>query len=1012
MIVTSRLGSFSQPASSEQSARVLRILEDYMAVLERGGRPDPEGLLARHPDLADVLAVYLQDLEQLHVAAVNLRDSLPSKAGRTAPDPIPETECLGDFQIVREIGRGGMGIVYEAEQLSLGRRVALKVLPLAAALDPKQLQRFQVEAHAAACLHHTNIVPIHAVGCERGVPFYAMQLIEGRSLADLIRELRQLDGLDPATSGGAAGETAVYEPVVKPREPTTLPRLTPASPSGSSTRSRTYICTVARMGIQAAEALEHAHQRGVLHRDIKPANLLLDPQGTLWVTDFGLARLPGDVSLTATGDLLGTLRYMSPEQSLGKRALIDGRTDIYSLGVTLYELLTLQPAFDGKDRQAVLRQIADDEPRPVRRVNPSVPADLETILHKAIAKEPHSRYATAQELADDLRRFLEQKPIRARRPTVGEQVVKWGRRHPSVVVSTLIVLLLTSVGLTSGMVLIDRQRHKALTQQRRAETHLLQAREAVDQMLTEVGQDTLSRVPHMEPVRRALLEKALAFYEKFLVQEGDDPSIRLEAGRAYRRVGDIRRLLGQHDRACEAYRSSIAIMSELAGSRPSDLDCRRDLAASHKNLGHSLSTLGKPTDAEFEYRRASELRWDILERSSGNPDDRLAWAQDQGNLGLFYDNLGRFREAKETLRPVRDALERLADDFPTEPRYQSSLGGTLNNCALVAMNQDELIEARTLLEQADAHQQAALRVDPRNLQYRAFARNHQEMLAVVLKRLGKRDEAERILRQCISIGEGLASDFPLVPSYRAELAGSYGNLGELLREMGRDRREEASRVLDRAEKLFQSLVAEYPGVPDYRRDLARTDNNRGILLRNAQRWKDAEQSYQSGIGLGEALVAADPSNAADKKNLATWKESLAQLLAYFPGTPVYDPPRAVKLAQEAIKLVPERASYRKTLGKALYRAGNWRASIDAMEEAMHCKDGGKLDPTDRFLMAMAHWRLGEKDTARTQFHEATAEMAKHESQDEVSLRLRDQAAALFGLAGGTPTEVKESNHSK
>ncbi len=175
-----------------------------MAVLERGGRPDPEGLLARYPDLADVLPDYLRDLEQLHTAAVNLRDSLPSRAGRPAVEPIPETEDLGDFRLIREIGRGGMGVVYEAEQLSLGRKVALKVLPLAAALDSKQLQRFQVEAHAAACLHHTNIVPIHAVGCERGVPFYAMQLIEGRSLAELIRELRRLDGLQPSPADATA----------------------------------------------------------------------------------------------------------------------------------------------------------------------------------------------------------------------------------------------------------------------------------------------------------------------------------------------------------------------------------------------------------------------------------------------------------------------------------------------------------------------------------------------------------------------------------------------------------------------------------------------------------------------------------------------------------------------------------------------------------------------------------------------------------------------------------------
>jgi hypothetical protein len=242
---------------------VLRILEEYMAVLERGGRPDPEGLLARYPDLADVLGSYLRDLEQLHAAAVNLHDSLPSPAGRTSAEPIPETECLGDFRILREIGRGGMGIVYKAEQISLRRRVALKVLPLAAALDPKQLQRFQVEANAVACLHHTHIVPIHAVGCERGVPFYAMQLIEGRSLAALIRELRRLDGLEPAAAArgdddalvrsvagdlstgrfapparDAVADQPLAGPVVTPTEPSESARKTPSSSSASSTRTR------------------------------------------------------------------------------------------------------------------------------------------------------------------------------------------------------------------------------------------------------------------------------------------------------------------------------------------------------------------------------------------------------------------------------------------------------------------------------------------------------------------------------------------------------------------------------------------------------------------------------------------------------------------------------------------------------------------------------------------------------------------------------------------------------
>jgi WD40 repeat protein len=377
---------------------------------------------------------------------------------------------LGDFRLVREIGRGGMGIVYEAEQISLRRRVALKVLPFAAALDARQIQRFQVEAQAAACLHHRHIVPVHGVGCDRGVHYYAMQLIEGQSLAAMIAELRRLDGLDPpdgpapglgriATSelaarllsGGLldrptgagsemsteAGPDATTAPLPAgasdPEAPTPRASRTgtdrPAT-AGSSTRNRDYVRGVARLALQAAEALDHAHARGIVHRDIKPGNLLLDARGRLWVTDFGLAQVRGDDRLTLSGDLLGTLRYMSPEQALGRRVAIDGRTDVYSLGVTLYELLTLQPAVNGRDPAEVLRRIAEREPAPLRRLNPAVPRDLETIIAKAMDKDPAARYATAGDLVLDLRRFLEGRPIEARRFSGTERAWRWCRRNP------------------------------------------------------------------------------------------------------------------------------------------------------------------------------------------------------------------------------------------------------------------------------------------------------------------------------------------------------------------------------------------------------------------------------------------------------------------------------------------------------------------------------------------------------------------------------------------------------
>ncbi|MFO0956315.1 MAG: protein kinase [Isosphaeraceae bacterium] len=324
------------------------------------------------------------------------------------PAPGPEMGSLGDFRILRELGRGGMGIVYEAIQVSLGRRVALKMLPSAATLDPRQLQRFRIEAQSAASLHHPGIVPVFALGSERGIPFYAMQLIDGRDVSRVIEGWAK--GTEPASG-----------------------------------RDRERFRTVARLGRQAAEALAYAHEHHVLHRDIKPSNLLVDEAGHLWITDFGLARIRGDLDLTRTGDNIGTPRYMSPEQALGGRAPLDGRADIYSLGVTLYELATLRPAFVGHDRIQILRQIAEAGPARPRRIDATIPVDLETIILKAMARAPSDRYASATELADDLGRFLAGESIRARQPWVGRRLREWARRRPAAATGLLALAALAGV---------------------------------------------------------------------------------------------------------------------------------------------------------------------------------------------------------------------------------------------------------------------------------------------------------------------------------------------------------------------------------------------------------------------------------------------------------------------------------------------------------------------------------------------------------------------------------------
>ncbi len=487
------------PSNGELDPSLQQLLEDLIERLQAGEEVDLEAVIREHSEHAEAIRCMVPALEALVDFGETSVPGAVRRPGRAMEAGTP-TRTLGDFRLLRELGRGGMGIVYEAEQVSLGRRVALKLLPMAAAMDPRQIQRFRVEAQAAACLHHPHIVPVHGVGCERGVHYYAMQLIEGRSLAAMIAELRRLDGLDPADGPEAdlsaiattdlAARLLTGEAARRPGGPgsdsPTMSLPASASPpraatsgvppagrpasSGSSTRNREYVRAAARLALQAAEALDHAHTRGILHRDIKPANLLLDAEGRLWVTDFGLAQVRGDDRLTLSGDVLGTLRYMSPEQALGRRVVVDDRTDVYSLGVTLYELLTLRPAVDGRDRAEILRRIADGEPPPLRKVNPAVPADLDTIVLKATAKEAAVRYATAHELADDLRNYLQDRPIRARRPTFTVRARRWGRRHRTLAWSAATTSLVTALMLAGsiGYVARDRAARAAEARQRAA----------------------------------------------------------------------------------------------------------------------------------------------------------------------------------------------------------------------------------------------------------------------------------------------------------------------------------------------------------------------------------------------------------------------------------------------------------------------------------------------------------------------------------------------------------------
>jgi serine/threonine protein kinase len=674
--------------------RLARALEDFLAECREGQAPDRSAFLARHPEIADALGECLDGLAFVQSAAPYVPpEAVRGERPAGAPEPLGPRAMLGDFRIIRQVGRGGMGVVFEAEQLSLGRRVALKVLPFASALDPRQRQRFQVEAQAAACLHHTHIVPVYSVGCDRGTHYYAMQFIEGRTLGDLIAELRA--AADEAASGKRPGR----EPAPDAEDgPTPSPSPSPGRGSGTawprpgaasispggttSTRSRTFLRGAARLGVEAAEALEHAHGLGILHRDIKPSNLMVDNRGSLWVTDFGLARVADDSSLTRSGDLLGTLRYMSPEQAQARHGIVDERSDLYALGATLYELLTLRPAFDAKERHELLRKIVEEEPVPPRRINPAVPRDLETIVLKALAKEPQARYTTASELADDLNRFLDDQPVHARRPSPWQRAVKFARRHRAVLATALTVLFL-AMAVGSALLWAEQrktERERANLEAALADRKAIQEREwrnvaATFDALDTWGFPLMGRAAVAGLLRgdegRTVYDEAIALYESIArtYQGNEFPALRTRAARAVQRAGYFRMILsamygGGADelaRASDDYRRAIVEFEALAEAQPGNIATQLERAALLDEFAMWLESSRKPNEARPNRDEARRIREALIEAHPGNPVVVQGYADAQlSRVAMLYR--ANRAEADALVEKVADLAERLASE--------------------------------------------------------------------------------------------------------------------------------------------------------------------------------------------------------------------------------------------------------------------------------------------------------------------------------------------------------------
>lgn len=874
------------------SPGVERLADEFLERLRRGEQPTIDDYAARHPQWASEIRQLFPVIEGME--RLKQRQGAGRLASGLTPDPAaPPVERLGDYRILRELGRGGMGIVYEAEQLSLGRTVALKVLPRQLTLDEAARRRFEREARTAASLHHTHIVQVYGLGHDQGVYFYVMQKIDGVPL-DRAAAVRTSDGAAETASLGnvystpaPARDVATHRglgDVTRPVVALPLPAVKgPAAP-------RLAPRDVVRIGAQVAAALAYAHAQGVLHRDIKPGNLLLDRQGQVWVTDFGLARLLDQHETAVSQHIAGTPQYMAPEQFRGQ---VDVRSDVYSLGVTLYELLARGPAFPGRTRAEVIEKILRGDLKPLRHRAPSVSRDLETVVMKALAREPRDRYATAAALAADLRAVEEDRPISARPLSLVERSFRWARKNPALAgvsaVAAAAVLAVAMVS-TAGYVQVRLALHDAQTARDESDRAAEVASSALNRvfdrfsaggMMAEDGdQDVINAVAPavLSPETAALLAELQTHYDELASLRAADRRYARQAVEARRRVGDIYRQLGRPDDAIAAYGQALDQFARLPADEVAGAADAVFLARVHNGIGQAHLAQGETDAARTSHQRAL---------------DALAVAEPADSSDVLFE---RARTHYLMVRWLRPGMGPLAmphgwheADPPPGPDAPPLAGpGPLPGAppppgfgppagpppepwpALAGPEHDpargeHLFQALGLLEDL-------VRREPRGTRQRL-------LLAIVLRERvpdelqarSARDQADE--RRAIELLEQLVEERPQLPAYRFELCATLSELNVLHLPPDEALLRQAREQLDAAVTHAERLVIDYPTLPEFVSTRAHAYFKRGVVV-------DLEAR---GLPATEAATRRELAEADTRHAL----ESQQWLARRFPAAPAF-----------------------------------------------------------------------------------------------------------------------------